>query len=207
MCISCYNRAFDAETSKSPDERLGAAVTFSLPINQSTIGTLAIVCLSRIYTVFNDIIVNSKLSLISTLSRQRCLPALNKCINSCCLRIKSFLWYCVLRWYRYNKTKQIWMFNPSWWQLHQLRTFICQKMHQIADIIRTDGNREWNSALKTLYASVKSLKVCCFIICKRRQVVAIICIKWGTRDRFCNRWYRCRWICCWREKINLASFT
>ena len=58
MCISCYNRAFDAETSKSPDERLGAAVTFSLPINQSTIGTLAIVCLSRIYTVFNDIIVN-----------------------------------------------------------------------------------------------------------------------------------------------------
>ena len=57
MCISSYNRAFDAETSKSPDERLGAAVTFSLTINQSTIGTLAIVCLSRIYTVFNDIIV------------------------------------------------------------------------------------------------------------------------------------------------------
>ena len=79
MCISSYNRAFDAETSKSPDERLGAAVTFSLTINQSTIGTLAIVCLSRICTVFNDIIVNSKLSLISTLSRQRCLPALILC--------------------------------------------------------------------------------------------------------------------------------
>ena len=164
---------------------------------------LIFVIVGKIFDLFLkifDIIVNSKLSLISTLSRQRCLPALNKCINGCCLCIKSFLWYCVLRWYRYNKAKQIWMFNPSWWQLHQLRTFICQKMHQIADIIRTDGNREWNSALKALYASVKSLKVCCLIICKRRQVVAILCIKWGTRDRFCNRWYRCRWIC-WTSSI------